>query len=211
MADTSAEDLADVERLKDNIQKLGNHPRTNVLDIQKKKYLTQILNAVFSDLGPLPVGWTITYPMQTEIGSRLALISNKLMPDGSQRHNLDHDIREFEACYLNLELPAKGGIEFYDHLGECRWRNLRTARHSHPEPATEEEITYFDLGELVESGHVKFADPPEDDHPLVRGLQHRGGGVPIRGLTWLKFQVSICRAPCNCSIRLRALPCHLGN
>ena len=146
--------LVSVQKSRDNVQKLTKYARTETLDSTARKRIVLTLCATLGDLGPIARGSFITYSLQVEIYFRVVMVANHLLSDGSQRHNLDLDVREFVARWLECEYPIDGGWEKHDDLARRRMKNLRTASVKHPLPASKAAILYFNLTELIDEGHL---------------------------------------------------------
>ena len=146
--------LVSVQKSRDNVQKLTKYARTDTLDSTARKRIVLTLCATLGDLGPIARGSFINYSLQVEIYFRVVMVANHLLSDGSQRHNLDLDVREFVARWLECEYPIDGGWEKHDDLARRRMKNLRTASVKHPLPASNAAILYFNLTELIDEGHL---------------------------------------------------------
>ena len=136
------------------MQKLTKFPREDPLDSVTKKRIVLTLSAALGDLGPIARGTFISYPLQVEIYFRLIMVANHLLKDGSQRHNIDLDVRKCVARWLECDYPIEGGWEKHDDLARRRMKNMRTANVKHSLPASEAAILYFNLTELVDEGHL---------------------------------------------------------
>ena len=150
-----------VKRLRDNVQKLQKFERVDLLDQGTMKRICLILSSCMGDLGPIAHGSFIQYPLMVEVNARLFLIANQLLADGSQRHNLDIDIREFISRWINRYFPVQGGWEKHDQTSRRRFKNARTNVYKHTHPATVLDIEYFCLTEVVDKGLLRFTNPNE--------------------------------------------------
>jgi hypothetical protein len=112
----------------DNAQKTFKVARVDVFSDAVKSRLVCILCAMTSDL-VLPTGGSVDFMTRAEIGHRLFLAGHHLLPDGSQRHNLDFDVRELIARFLTRFFHYAGGYEVYDTWLKSRWRNMRTGKY----------------------------------------------------------------------------------
>lgn len=144
----------DIENGRKNSQVLSRVPRTCKYDGPAKIRIVQLLNATLSDLGPIPSGSVVGYTIRSKIGARLVTVGNLILSDGSQRHNLDYDTRDWVARYLDRYFPDDKGVDGYVEYLKSRWRNLRGGiLHLPPEILdSQENMEYFNLVDLKGKG-----------------------------------------------------------
>lgn len=139
-----------------NSQKLTRIPRTAAFDGNAKIRITKLMNATLGDLGPIPHGSVVGYTLRKKLGVRLLTVANLLLEDGSQRHNLDYDVRDWMARYLNRYFPGDGSVEDDQVYLRNKWRNLRGSTTQVPGKLIEDEeaVEFFNLAELIEKGKI---------------------------------------------------------
>ena len=174
---------------RNNLQKLTRFKRTTSFNADSKKRLVKVLNLLTADLDPTHPGTTIAYPMRTELGARLYLAGNFLLKDGSQRHNIDADVKEFIARYLDRYFPYGNdadGVQRYETYIFSRWRNGRCGSYMVPPKCLEPEfLDFYQLHDLKKKGHLTAIEDPSDADVASKYLS-RGS---CRGVVEMRMQV----------------------
>eukprot|EP00966_Prymnesium_polylepis_P064178 1487945-Prymnesium_polylepis.1 len=143
---------------RDNAQKSTRVARTIVWCEIVRERLLKVLVAATADITPCAAGATVGYECRTELGRRIFVAGHLLLEDGSQRNNLDWDVRDFTAEFLDTFYPYEDdtGVEGYKTYLQSRWRNARTGVYKVPgwmlEPAM---LDCFKLQECFVGGHLK--------------------------------------------------------
>lgn len=140
------------DRGRQNNQKLTRIARTTKWDGDAKIRVVKVLNRALGDLGPIPLGSVVGYKLRMMIGIRLLVVGNLLLEDSSQRHNLDFDVRDWLARYLNRYFPGDGGLDEENAYLRNKWRNFRGGGNHVPEQLlqSEEDLKFFNMVELKE-------------------------------------------------------------